>query len=321
MAPLDTSQFITGHWGEQRVSYTTRDLLLYAVGVGCQDEASPEFRYIYEMDPNFAPFPTYPLVLNQKGETEDLDTAASADSYLGTYRWRPKPEARPRNDRKKGMRLEGVRVGVDAERYVERLKPIPKEGGRFTIRQRLMGVHQKGSGALVESEAEMIGEDGSVFYKFTSGGFQIGAKNFTDSGRTNSENIIPPPRPPDKVIEQHIARGQAQIYRLSADYNPLHVDPNYPGVKNGKFEGPILHGLCSLGHAARAVLGAFANYDEARFNKMAVRFAAPVYPGNTLVTKCWKEAGDKIIFTTECKESGKVVLSNAYMQLHPESKL
>ena len=36
---METSQFITGEWVTQPVSYNVRDLLIYAVGIGCANES------------------------------------------------------------------------------------------------------------------------------------------------------------------------------------------------------------------------------------------------------------------------------------------
>jgi len=307
----ETAPFISGQWYDSPVEYNKRDLLLYAVGIGCE-----EMQYIYEQDANFAAFPTYPVVLvGQKGASFDVDTPASSDRYLGKSKqpmgWGGPP----------GPRLKGVRVTVDGERYIERLKDIPTSCEKMTLRQRLYGVRQKGSGALVETEAELVGEDGTAYYRFVSGGFNIGARDFKDAGSTNSQSIAPPSREPDAVVEQVVSPTRAHVYRLSGDYNPLHIDPESPMVKGGGFDGPILHGLCSMGHAARAVLGACANNDPKRFHAVKVRFASPVYPGNTLVTRCWKTENNRIVFTTTVKETGKVAISNAYMDLTPVSRL
>lgn len=306
----ETASFITGEWVSSEVQYNQRDLLLYAVGIGCE-----EMKFVYEQDPDFSPFPTYPVLLNMKGTTQDIDTPASSDRYLGKSKLPLFGGGPP------GPRLKGVRVGVDAERYIERVKDLPAAGAKMVLRSRLMGVHKRGSGAIVETESELQGQDGSTYYKFVSGGFQIGAKDFKDAGSSNSKKIDPPTREPDAVVEQVVSPTRAHVYRLSGDYNPLHIDNKSPMVTNGGFDGAILHGLCTMGHAARAVLASCAGNDPARFKALKVRFASPVYPGNTLVTRCWKAENDRIIFTTTVKETGKVAISNAFMDLTPSSRL
>mmetsp|Transcript_57701 Transcript_57701/g.163883 ORF Transcript_57701/g.163883 Transcript_57701/m.163883 type:complete len:312 (-) Transcript_57701:116-1051(-) len=311
MAELtDTARFITDEWVSTPVEYNQRDLLLYAVGIGCE-----ELKFVYEQEPGFTAFPTYPVLLNMKGVSYDVDTPASSDRYLGKSK-EPLFGGGPRVPM-----LKGVRVSVDAERYIERVKDLPASGARLVLKQRLMGVHKRGSGAITETEAELVGEDGTLYYRFVSGGFAIGAKDFKDGGRTNSAKVNTPPRDPDVVVEQVVSPTRAHVYRLSGDYNPLHIDPKSPMVVNSDFEGPILHGLCSMGHAARAVLASCANNDPSRFRALKVRFASPVYPGNTLVTRCWRTEKDRIVFTTTVKETGKVAISNAFMDLMPAANL
>lgn len=58
-----------GVWKEHPVSYNKRDLLLYALGIGCNEP-----RFVYENDSNFAPFPTYPAVLSFKEMEQDVVT-------------------------------------------------------------------------------------------------------------------------------------------------------------------------------------------------------------------------------------------------------
>merc|ERR1719487_1075223 len=155
-----------------------------------------------------------------------------------------------------------------------------------------MGVHKKGPGVLTETEQEIIDEQENVYYKIVPGGIQIGAHSFSDSGTTNSENFEPPTRTPDATCSLFTTPEQAHMYRLNSDYNPLHVDPLDPGVpvasKPARTSAPILHGLCTLGHSARAVLSTCGGNDANRFHAMKVRFASPVIPGDTLVTKMWK---------------------------------
>ncbi|MBV9508764.1 MAG: MaoC family dehydratase, partial [Caulobacteraceae bacterium] len=103
-------------------------------------------------------------------------------------------------------------------------------------------------------------------------------------------------------------RGQAALYRLSGDHNPLHIDPR--AAEAGGFERPILHGLCSYGVASRAVIQALCGHDPHRLRRFDVRFASPVYPGETLETQIWKEAPGRAAFRVRVIERDIIVLSN-----------
>ena len=270
-------------------------------------------------DEGFEPFPLYPVLLDMKGDTLDVDTAASSDMYLGTLK--EPPPGSPKTSKPR-PRLPGVKVGVDAQRYVEKIKPMPTEGGTFQIRSRLIAVSAKGSGALTETESELFDPaSGDVYYRFVSGGFSIGAHSFKDGGTTSPAFAVTvPDREPDVVVEEHVDPRQAHVYRLSGDYNPLHIDPEFPGVAGGGFRAPILHGLCTMGHTIRQVFKEYCGNDASKFKACAVRFSSPVIPGETLVTKMWKD-GDRVAFIAEVKETGKVCISNAYLDLGASPKL
>jgi len=122
----------------------------------------------------------------------------------------------------------------------------------------------------------------------------------------------PPKRRPDAVVEEKTIPSQAALYRLSGDYNPLHILPEFAAI--GGFDKPILHGLCFMGIAGKHILGAFGEYKDIK-----VRFAGVVYPGETLVTEMWKE-GDKVIFTTKVKERDAIVLASAAATLISSTK-
>ena len=101
---------------------------------------------------------------------------------------------------------------------------------------------------------------------------------------------------------------QAMIYRLSGDRNPLHIDPAF--AKMAGYDTPILHGLCSLGHAARAVLREYCDNDPARLTGLDVRFSGVVFPGDTIITEMWDEGGGRVLLQAKTQR-GDTVISNA----------
>jgi multifunctional beta-oxidation protein len=202
---------------------------------------------------------------------------------------------------------------LHGEQYLEiRQYPIPTSATLVSY-PKLIEVVDKGAAAVVKSGITTVdkatGKD--VFYNEMtiflrgSGGFH-GQKKGSDRGAATAPNAIPP-RAPDFVVEEKTSEDQAAIYRLSGDYNPLHIDPAF--AKMGGFKAPILHGLCFFGIAGKQVAQKYGP-----FKNIKVRFAGSVIPGQTLVTEMWKE-GNKVIFQTKVKETGKPALASAAVEL------
>ena len=191
--PATETEPFLNKWVTQPVQYTQRDLLLYAQGIGCT-----ELPFTYEHDDDFSAFPTYPIVLSFTGMDQDVVSFPSEAMRMG-------PANPP---------LQGVRTAVDGERMIEMINPIPADGAVLALKSALRGVHKRGSGASVESEAILFDEKSGVeYYRMISGAFLVGAKNFKDSGTTFSQKIKPPSRAPDAVEELPTSRFQAQLYR------------------------------------------------------------------------------------------------------------
>jgi len=273
------------------IVYTSRDAILYAIGVGSKD-----LQYVYEKDANFSCLPTYSTCLKLKGDSFDT-VPFTVKTAFGDF---PGVSVNP------GMILHG-------EQITEINKPLPPSGS-FVGQGRIGNLYDKGKGALLEMEFTISdSKTGEVYTKDTFGMFIRGAGGFGgEKGPANQNENLPPNRAPDAVVEETTTVNQAQIFRLSGDYNPLHVDPSLAQMVG--FSNPILHGLSTYGFATRAILKSFADNDAARLKSIRVRFANPVMPGDTLVTQMWKEGG-KIVFQVLVKSSGKVALSNGAAEL------
>ena len=113
-------------------------------------------------------------------------------------------------------------------------------------------------------------------------------------------------------VSADIPGNQAQIYRLSGDYNPLHIDPE--AAKFGGFDEPILHGLSTFGHCAHLLLSALCDGDASRFRKIKARFSSPVFLNDRLDVLAWEDGTGRVLFEARMGES--VVVSNSYFEYH-----
>ena len=73
--------------------------------------------------------------------------------------------------------------------------------------------------------------------------------------------------------QERTSEGQAALYRLNGDYNPLHIDAEFAGM--GGFERPILHGLCTYGMAAKHALQRFGGGAPAAVHSIKVCRRSP----------------------------------------------
>ncbi len=145
-----------------------------------------------------------------------------------------------------------------------------------------------------------------------------GMGGFGHKGTTKSTLLeVRPSRQPDFVKEESLPRHAGILYRLTGDYNPLHIDPAV--AESVGFKEPILHGLCHYGYVQRAIYERYGCGDPTRIKRMAVRFTQHVFPGETLVIEMWKDS-NKVYYEARTKERGDVV-TKGVQEYHPESKL
>ena len=273
--PIDVNA-VGGETEPVEVSWTSTDSLIYALGVGAGVD-EPAFSTENTIDVAQQALPTMAVVLG-RGSAELLGRA-------GDY---------------------NRRALVHGEERVEAHRPLPVEGTVLSS-SKITGVYDKGSGAVVEITTVGVEPvDGTPLFTTVRPLFVRGEGGFGGDRGPSGRRNQPPESPPDAVVRDRTSRDQALVYRLSGDRNPLHSDPAV--AARAGFDKPILHGLCTLGFAGRALVQALCDGDAARLRMVEGRFSSPVFPGEALETSVWKLDDGRATFQV-AGEDGRVVLA------------
>lgn len=273
--------------------YTERDVILYNLGLGA---TAKELNYVYENDSNFEVLPSYGVIpfMNEQGGL----------------------------DLNKLLKNFNPALLLHGEQYLKIGKyPIPTSA---TLKTEAfpVSIQNKGDKAAVVCggfKTYDTATDELLFYNESTTFVrkaQAADKPKEYIARTSfaTDSHQAPNSSPDfeKVVSTF--PDQAAIYRLSGDYNPLHLDPQF--AKQANFKSPILHGLATFGVTLKQLYEKFGPIGEVK-----VRFTNVVYPGEKLKIKAWVK-GNKIIFQTWSVDRNVVVINNAALKLFkPSSKL
>jgi acyl dehydratase len=255
-----------------RRSWTSKDALLYAVGVGAGTDEL-EFTTENTKDLTQKVLPTMAVILGGGGTPMDK---------IGSF---------------------NAALMVHGEQGIELLADIPPDGEIESV-GKCTGIWDKGSAAVIEFTSESTDlATGKPLLRTRSTLFCRGEGGW-GGDRGPSEKIKFPERAPDHQISYTTREDQALTYRLSGDRNPLHSDPSFAAM--GGFDVPILHGLCSYGFTGRALLHGPCGGDPSKFGAMNARFSKPVIPGDTLTVSMWEE-GDRFLFRTTNQHDDVVI--------------
>ena len=271
-------------------TYTRRDSMLYALGLnmGADPMDRGQLRFVFEKD--LQTLPTMATVLGSPGFWW-RDPATGAD-------W--------------------VKL-VHGEQSIRLYKPLPAEA-TVIAQNRVVSITDKGAGkgAMVVINRQIKDQaTGDVLADVVHGTFLRGDGGYSKGPEQSDPGPpvlpAPPDSPPAIEMEFDCLAQQALIYRLSGDYNPLHADPDVATAAG--FARPILHGLCTYGMAAHAVLRAVTHYDATRIKAISTRFTSPVYPGETIKFQLWPRDSNSFSLRARIDARNVVVLNNGWVEL------
>jgi acyl dehydratase len=259
--------------------YDWKTVALYALGIGAKND---ELDYLYEAKgpkvyPTFAVAPVFAVI-------GDLLSKTQANLAMVIH----------------GGQL--VRVH----------RPIPSEGTLMTTGV-IKGIFdmKKMAQVILETNTQMNGEplfdtEWSIIVR--------GAGGFGGQAPKLESVEYPKDQSPTFSVSEATLPEQSLLYRLSGDLNPLHADPDFAKMV-GFPQGPILHGLCTYGFVARAVIKSICGGDATKLKSFSAQFRKPVWPGEAIRTDGFDLGGGRIAVQAFAADRPEAVLSNAIAEV------
>ncbi|MFW2828728.1 MaoC/PaaZ C-terminal domain-containing protein [Sphingomonas sp. ID0503] len=270
---LNAEALLAHSFAPTRHAYTERDAILYALGLGLGADPCDAADLAFLDERQLRVLPSYAVTL-----------------------------ASP------GMWIRDERFGVDFKRLVHSEQfarfhaPLPPKGEIIgTGGVESLTDRGEGRGAVLTVARQIAdAQSGALHCELRQTLLLRGDGGFGGPAPARQDDPVPA-RVPDYQCSVPTSRRAALIYRLSGDWNPLHLDPAF--ARTAGFDRPILQGLASYGMAGIAVARA-TGADPSSITTLGCRFAGVVMPGDTLAFSIWRtddgfafaaNVGDRIV--------------------------
>ncbi|MFC7362450.1 MaoC/PaaZ C-terminal domain-containing protein [Nocardioides astragali] len=268
------------------LAFSQKDAMLYALGVGLGTDPTDERELPFVYEERLAVLPSMAVVLGHPGPWF-RDPATGIDWIQVLHG-------------EQTLAVHGPLVPDVPLRCTTRVVDVEDKGeGRGALVRWARDIRDVSTGKLVATLE-------STLFCRNDGGF---------GGEQRPRPAVeewPSTQPTDSCLRV-ISPRAALLYRLNGDMNPVHADPKV--AADAGFERPILHGLCTFAVAIWSILSTLADdgvkVDD--LSSVAVRFKAPVLPGQALLTDMWRE-GDRVRFRSTTGD-GRVVLDMGDLRL------
>ena len=296
--------------------FTKRDLILYALGIGCcssgEYNEQDELRYVYEMHPSFEMFPTFLLSFNFTAES---DSNTPNGQIMGIRPFPPESmrisEHEPGIIPKAFLNTSVEEMGslpilhmsqslefhhsTDKILFSNNNNDSPDNPIQVNLQTEIVSLRPRQIGTFVTSETKYYYRDYCIATgKMTALVYGLSPNTVipwqrTPTNKNSCNNNVPKISVTEKkktMYKVTIPSHATLLYRLNGDYNPIHVEGT-----SGDDQGAILHGLCTLGYATRIILRHVKTMteksDDVRLTAIRCNFVKPVYVGDILHIEVW----------------------------------
>ncbi|MFF0035187.1 MaoC/PaaZ C-terminal domain-containing protein [Streptomyces mirabilis] len=278
--PIDAAKALAAEPRSGEITWDRKDVQLYHLGLGAGVPATDPDELRYTLESKLHVLPSFATV-----------AGAGSPGVIS------------------GLSMPGVDVDLarvlHGGQTIEVHRPIPVEGKALAT-GRIAAVYDKGKAAVLVMRTEVADAEGPLWTNDAQ--IFVRGEGGWGGDRGPSTRLEEPAGAPDRTVERPIREGQALLYRLSGDWNPLHADPEF--AKLAGFDRPILHGLCTYGMTLKAVVDTLLGGDVARVRSYTTRFAGVVYPGETLRIRMWRQEGSVRVAVSAVERDDAQVLAD-----------
>lgn len=256
--PIDYEHLMSLRTRGERVQYSDRDTLLYALGIGLGRDPAARHEQPYLTDPaGLRTLPSFASVL-------------VGNRLLDDCGW---------NAAQVVLRDESVSL----ERPLE-------DAVALLLDSDVVSVFDKGAsgGALLTVETRARRErDAQPLFTVRRTWLARGDGGFGGPQGIGPGTHAMPQRRPDMTHACPTRPDQALLFGLSLACG---APPREPSARRPAHPSPVLDAHCLQGIACLAILGEICEYDHTLIRSLAVGFSAPASPGETLVAELWQDA-------------------------------
>ncbi len=146
-----------------------------------------------------------------------------------------------------------------------------------------------GTSLVIRTETRTM-DDGLVNEQYVTEFFRGVEAPETIGQRAPGHALAVDGQAPVAEVAYPVSQDQTVRYAdASGDDFAIHLDDAF--AQSVGLPGRIVHGLCTMAFAGRAVLEAAGVNDPNAVRRIAVRFSAPLFPGETVTTRVWQTDG------------------------------
>ena len=274
--------------GWRKIEYTWRDVALYALGVGANENEN-----IYYYEKYIKTLPSFGLIPYFNALNNEPQQPQPCPSFLEVW--------------KQLEKIYGKKIdALDFDHELIMHRPIDAIKGTFVFRDAITSFYDRGDkGVVIGTTCPVYDEAGRLLCENKATAAIFAGGNFGGQAFPKS-SVAFPNTPPDVVFDDYVSKVQHALYRLSGDTNIIHIDEEV--AKAAGMKGIFMQGFCLMGFACRlAIRGVIPNAPE-KMTRIKAQFRHVCYPDTKLEFNGWVIKDGLMYFKLLNKETKEPIL-------------